>query len=660
MLARIPRGVPVVQHGAVAPPRTRTRTAVAVVGWLGCAAVQLVLWGTVPGRVDGGNLLVTLVALAPTVLLGALLTLRRPDSPVGPALAGLAALPALAFALEATGAAVGGDLGAALAAGAWVHLVTGFGLLCQVFPDGLLPGRRRRLLPAAFIGVAVALQVLLGLVAGGVLAMPAPALLPGYLALLAALAASVAPLVLRYRRGPARVRAQVGWLVLGATSVPVLLATGWGLQLVGVPVGLAYTPVLAALLLAVPASVAVAVLRHDLLDVDRLLGRTAAWLATAVTAAAVFAVGVWATVRLVPGQDTATGAAVGAFLAAVGLLPLHRRALAVAGRVLDRERTVLHARLRTWVHDVRDGRADPAGVTAVLRELLEDPGLDLALRLPGGEGWRTPAGDPVPGPPDDGPDVVPLRSAGVDIGVLRLGRTGTRRLRRAREAVVELRLPLELARLQLGLRTALTAVQDSRARLVGAAAAERVRLERDLHDGAQTDLLAIGMALRRLARDGDLPPGGTAELDGAVRGIEQVVAELRRLAHGVRPARLDDGLVAAVRDLAAAGPLPVDVVADGVDGCGPADAEDEVRTTTAYFVVAEALANTYKHARAARAAVRIEQVGGRLRVQVRDDGVGGAGGGTVLRTVRDRVLAAGGWIAVDSPAGAGTTVTAEL
>lgn len=649
-----------VQHGAVAPPRTRTRTALVVIGWLGCAVAQLALWAAVPERVDGDNLLVTLLALAPTVLLGAVLALRRPDSPVGPALAGLAALPALTFALEATGAAVGGTLGAALAAGAWVHLVTGFGLLCQVFPDGLLPGRRWRLLPGVFLGVAVTLQVLLGLAAAGAPTVPGPALLPGYLVLLAALAASVAPLVLRYRRGAAQVRRQVGWLALGATSVPVLLAGGWGLQLVGVPVGVAYLPVLAALLLAVPASVAVAVLRHDLLDIDRLLGQTAAWLATAVTAAAVFAAGVWATLRLVPGQDTAAGASVGAFLAAVGLLPLHRRAVAVAGRVLDRERTVLHARLRAWVHDVRDGRADAAGVTAVLRALLDDPDLDLLLRLPGGEGWVSPAGDPVPGPPEDGPGLVPLRSAGVAIGVLRLGRTGTRRLRRAREAVVELRLPLELARLQVGLRTALTAAQDSRARLVGAAAAERVRLERDLHDGAQTDLLAIGMALRRLARDGDLPPGGTAELAGAVRGIEQVVAELRRLAHGVRPARLDDGLVAAVLDLAAAGPLPVEVVTEGVDGAGPLSAADEARTTTAYFVVAEALANTYKHAGAARAAVRLEQVDGRLRVQVHDDGVGGAGSATVLRTVRDRVLAVGGRLAVDSPAGAGTTVTAEL
>ncbi|MCO7220789.1 histidine kinase [Klenkia sp. PcliD-1-E] len=639
----------------MAPPSTRT--ALVVAGWLGCAGVQLTLWAAVPDRVDGDNLLVTLVALAPTVLLGTVLALRRPDSPVGPALTGLAALPALTFALEATGAAVGGDLGAALAAGAWVHLVTGFGLLCQAFPDGLLPRRRWRLLPGVFLGVAVALQVLLGLTAAGVLELTAPQLLPGYAALLVALAASVAPLVLRFRRGPARVRRQVGWLALGAVCVPVLLATGWGLQLVGVPVGLAYLPVLAALLLAVPASVAVAVLRHDLLDVDRLLGQTAAWLATAVTAAAVFAAGVWATVRLVPGQDTATGAAVGAFLAAIGLLPLHRRALAVAGRVLDPERTVLHARLRTWVHDVRDGRADAAGVTAMLRALLDDPDLDLLLRSPDGEGWVSPAGEPVPGPADDDPGLIPLRSAGVAIGVLRLGRTGTRRLRRAREAVVELQLPLELARLQVGLRTALTAVQDSRARLVGAAAAERVRLERDLHDGAQTDLLAIGMALRRLARDGDLPPGGTAELDGAVRGIEQVVAELRRLAHGVRPARLDDGLVAAVLDLAAAGPLPVEVVAEGVDEAGPVS---EARTTTAYFVVAEALANTYKHAGAARAAVRLEQVDGRLRVQVRDDGVGGAGSATVLRTVRDRVLAVGGRLAVDSPAGAGTTVIAEL
>ena len=209
-----------------------------------------------------------------------------------------------------------------------------------------------------------------------------------------------------------------------------------------------------------------------------------------------------------------------------------------------------------------------------------------------------------------------------------------------------------MSRLRLELRVALEDVEASRARLVSVAADERRRLERDLHDGAQQRIVATGMRLRRLQRELDL--GAAAEVDTAVAELEVTVRELRRLAHGVRPARLDDGLSAALEDLRATCPVPLSLEVDGVPEL------DEIRTHTVYLVVSEAVTNALKHARAHQIEVRL---GGapeaRLALEVADDGVGGVPEGG-LTSLRDRVAAVGGTIRVDSPAGRGTRVTAVI
>jgi len=123
-------------------------------------------------------------------------------------------------------------------------------------------------------------------------------------------------------------------------------------------------------------------------------------------------------------------------------------------------------------------------------------------------------------------------------------------------------LPIEVSRLRIGLRRALTEVDESRRRLVSATIDERRRLERDLHDGAQQQLVAIGMQLRaaqyRLRPDDPV----SDDLELAVERLEATVGELRRLAHSVRPASLDDGLPAALARLGAECPLPVDFVVE--------------------------------------------------------------------------------------------------
>ncbi|GAA0912431.1 hypothetical protein GCM10009558_019720 [Virgisporangium aurantiacum] len=222
---------------------------------------------------------------------------------------------------------------------------------------------------------------------------------------------------------------------------------------------------------------------------------------------------------------------------------------------------------------------------------------------------------------------------------------------------MEARLPLEVSRLRVELRRALADARASRTRLVEGVADERRRLERDLHDGAQQRVLAVGMRLRSAQRRH--PPGDPthADLEAAVAALEGTVAELRRLAHGVRPGRLDEGLDAAIRDLVRDSPVPVSLdLFPGPAGAGLAGVGEAV-ATTAYFVVAECLSNALKHADASSVTVTLARAGGRLTVAVGDDGRGGASGLTALR---DRVAAVGGQLEIDSPPGGGTTVRAEL
>jgi signal transduction histidine kinase len=196
-----------------------------------------------------------------------------------------------------------------------------------------------------------------------------------------------------------------------------------------------------------------------------------------------------------------------------------------------------------------------------------------------------------------------------------------------------------------------------RAKAVDVAAAERRRIERDLHDGAQQRLVALamdlGMAREKFAGD---PEAARTLIDEAHDEAKRALAELRNLARGIHPAVLTDrGLDAAVSALAARSPVPVQVDID------LRDRPTAVAESTAYFVVAEGLANAAKHAAATRAEVRITKQGEWLVVEVRDDGVGGAdpaGGG--LAGLADRVASIDGRLAVASPKGGPTVVRAEL
>jgi signal transduction histidine kinase len=205
----------------------------------------------------------------------------------------------------------------------------------------------------------------------------------------------------------------------------------------------------------------------------------------------------------------------------------------------------------------------------------------------------------------------------------------------------------------------------SRAEIVAATDAERRRIERDLHDGAQRRLVALAMHLG-MARASltDAPEPVRQVIEQAHDEATEALAELRQLVRGLHPAVLDDrGLDAALSGIAAGAPLPVRLRVDVPGRCAPGV------EAVAYFVVSEALTNVAKHAGATRAEVAVERTGDRLRVVVGDDGRGGAtldpggpaaGGGTGLRGLAQRAAAVDGTLTVDSPPGGPTAITVEL
>ena len=208
------------------------------------------------------------------------------------------------------------------------------------------------------------------------------------------------------------------------------------------------------------------------------------------------------------------------------------------------------------------------------------------------------------------------------------------------------------------LRERVDDLRSARQRIIAAADEERRRIERDLHDGAQQRLvsvtLTLGLAEARIATD----PQAAAELIAQARKEAQLaVQELRELARGIHPALLSDrGLGAALDALASRAPVPVQV--SGVPDARLLPAVE----AAAYYVTAEALTNVAKYAQATEATVVLTLAAERLRVEVRDDGVGGAdlAMGTGLCGLRDRADALDGRFEVDSPDGAGTTITVEL
>ena len=213
-----------------------------------------------------------------------------------------------------------------------------------------------------------------------------------------------------------------------------------------------------------------------------------------------------------------------------------------------------------------------------------------------------------------------------------------------------------VSQLDAELRARLEELRASRARLFEAGDAERRRLERDLHDGAQSRLVALALLLRTARRRVTDDEQLASLLDRAQEELGTSLAELRELARGIHPAVLTErGLEPALQSLVARAPVPVAVEAHSERLPAPVE-------SAAYFVVSEALANVSKYAQATHASVTVERHNGELTVEVADDGVGGAdvGRGSGLRGLEDRLAALDGSLSLDSPAGRGTRLRARI
>jgi len=312
-------------------------------------------------------------------------------------------------------------------------------------------------------------------------------------------------------------------------------------------------------------------------------------------------------------------------------------------------------RVASFLDDVRSGRAAPEDVQRVLREVLGDAGLELRFVLPEGGRHVDVRGAPAVDAEGDARERTPIERAGVPLGVVLHAPAAPDRPGLLRRVVEAAGLAIEIVRLRVELRHQLDEVAASRARIVATGDAERRRIERDLHDGAQQRLVSIGLALRHAQHELGPDPGPRETLDGALAEITIAIRELRELARGLRPAQLDAGLGPALQELAGRVALPVEVNAT-------AERFPEVVETAAYFIACEGLTNATKHAHASTVTLSAQRRNGSLVVCVADDGVGGAAPaeGSGLSGLMDRVGAHGGTLRIESERGSGTRLIAEL
>ncbi len=303
-------------------------------------------------------------------------------------------------------------------------------------------------------------------------------------------------------------------------------------------------------------------------------------------------------------------------------------------------------------HGVPVGQLQPT-----LARALRDPTLTLAFPAPTGTGFVDADGRPIdlPDPSDRARRVARLDHEGEPLAVFvydpELDMEDPGRV----QAVASVaRLALQNERLAAQVRAQLEDVRASRARIVGTADAERRRIERDLHDGAQQRLVALAM---RLDQARGHVEGAGELIDSTTDELMRAIGEVRDLAHGLHPAILTErGLAAAVESLAERAPIPVRATVTEARVAPEAEA-------AAYFLVAETVTNAVKHAGATEVSVTATlDDAGALAITVRDDGLGGAdpAAGSGLQGLVDRIVAVGGTLAIESPPSGGTTIRARI
>jgi signal transduction histidine kinase len=614
------------------------------------------------------------VAGLTTVSVGLLLALRRPANPIGWILLGsglMFASSGLAtsyggYALQHPGTLPGGRAAVIWDSATWPLLFAGVVAIAFVFPDGRLPSPRWR--PFAVVGVtSVALMVLGSLLGSEKLETPFEAVAPlgilpdavsgsmqglGLLGFLATLVAAVVAQVSRYRRSEGELRAQMKWLAYASVLIPLAIAACFADP---TSTDVVTFIALVTVLTAFPAAIGIAVLRYRLYEIDRLINATLVYGALTVVLAAAF-VGVTVAGGVLIGGGSAIPTAAATLAVALAFRHVRAWLQTRVDRRFNRARYEGLQRVDRFLTDLRLGRAEPEGIGGVLAAATSDPSLGLFFWLPSDEVHADATGRPVPELPATPSGRTPVRRGELQLATVVHDPALLERSSLLDPVILRAGLAIEIARLRVEVRRQLAEVEESRTRIVTATYEERRRLERDLHDGAQQRLVSLGLDLRHVQHDLGEAGGGEAKttLDSVVAGLAEAIEELRELAGGVRPAALDDGLAAALSELAARAPIQTEVEAT-------TERFDDEIEAAAYFVASEALTNAVKHASGSQVVLRAGRDNGNLVLSVSDDGRGGAvrGGGSGLTGLGDRIAALGGRLDLRSD-GSGTALVAEF
>jgi signal transduction histidine kinase len=610
---------------------------------------------------------------------GALIVARRPGNRIGWVACGIGLLTEvyeLGLGYETFGTYVNHSL-PALGFVRWLEqwewalpVVLMLFFLPLLFPDGKPISPRWWLLaPLVIIGfglamVGIYLGQLIGLV-GSVLANVS--------------------LFLRYRRAAADERQQIRWFAFAGLLLVIVAVSGIVVgsvvyhnnTVVFNPIFDVLTP-LAFTVLA--ASIGIAVLKYHLYDIDVFLRQALVYGTLVVLISVVYfvtVVTVGSRVGQLPRNDPAAGVAVGAIVA-LAFQPVRRRLQRLANRLVYGKRATPYEVLSQFSKRVSEMYASdelPLRMAQVLAEGTAADNATVWLRV-GHELRRAaswPSGPDGPTslllttdelPPINGvAEAAPVRYQGELLGALAVSKRQPMTATESRllaDLASEAGLVLKNTRLTAELVQRLDELQASRQRLVTAQDTERRRLERNLHDGAQQNLVALKLkiaALKRLTTTD--PQRAQAALDQLTGDANDAIETLRELARGLYPPILaQDGLVAAIEAQARRTPLPVEVAG------GPLPRYPQELEAGIYFCVLEALQNAVKHSGASRITIHIDQTGGRLTFSVTDDGLGmdpaKARSGSGMQNMRDRIEVLGGELQVESSPGGGTRVSGSI
>jgi signal transduction histidine kinase len=636
-----------------------------------------------------------LIGMTGFATVGALISSRHPRNPIGWLFSAIAFGVVLlgfreTYVVYALFDSPGSLPGATVVAwlGSWIPLlaITSIPLVFLLFPDGSPPSRRWRLV--GWIALAgMGLLVLGNIVAPGPLGgfnlarvrilnptgiqglrgVSYGLLTVGAICVLVAGVASVIALVLRFRRSRGEERQQLRWLAYVAAATAAVPLIGIASAIAGIDLGnIVFPAFFLLLLIGIPVASGTAILKYRVLDLDIVIKKTVVFavVATVLT-------GLYLGVIALATVGTVSRLLVGALLLAVTFNPVRRAARSLADRVVYGKRATSYEVLAQFSGRMADTYATDDVLPRMAQILAGATGASSATvwLLIGGE-LRPAASngdapvrsafairaDRLPELPDD--FAAEVRHQGELLGALSVSMPVNDPLEPGREKLV--RDLASQAGLVLRNVRLIEDLKASRQRLVAAQDEERRKIERNIHDGAQQQLVALSVQAKLLQQLIDRDVEKAKELATSFQvAATDALEDLRDLARGIYPPLLaDKGLAAALEAQARKAPFPVEVDVDGIERYAQ-DAEAAI-----YFCVLEALQNVAKYAKADRVTVRLAGNDGSLSFTVTDDGAGfdpaATGYGTGLQGIADRLAALNGSVQVESSPGAGTTVVGAV